>query len=167
MLVGGDICKALLKQEIRFRGLFPWTSLWFVVGWGFFCFVLWLGFFSWGSKEIYKVFLWGFGSISWKDDWDAKSTYGIAMAPSHSKAEAGAASAMARRKLVMEGSRSGAVWGRLCWATLTVRVPPRQACPGATVQPQPTPAPPAGSWVWYRLQEPAAWLASTGPALST
>lgn len=121
---------------------------------GFFCFVLWLVFFSWGSKKIYKVFLWGFGSISWKDDWDAKSTCGIAMAPSHSKAEAGAASAMARRKLVMEGSRSGAVWGRLCWATLIVCVPPTPSLPRCNSA---TPAHPCpSSWVLGLVRAPRA-----------
>lgn len=47
---------------------------------------------------------------------------------------------MARRKLV-ERSKSGAVWGRFCWDRL--RVGGMWAVP-----PLPTPAPPAGSWVW-------------------
>lgn len=46
MLVGGDLCKALLKQEIEFRGLFPRTSLQFVVG-----FVLWLLFFFFFPRD--------------------------------------------------------------------------------------------------------------------
>lgn len=74
MLVGGDICKALLKQEIRFSVLVPWTSLRFVVG-----FVL----FFRGSMEIYEVFLWGLGSIYGKGDWDAKPTCSTALAPSY------------------------------------------------------------------------------------
>lgn len=77
MLVGGDICKALLKQEIRFSVLVPWTSLRFVVG-----FVL----FFRGSMEIYEVFLWGLGSIYGKGDWDAKPTCSTAWAPSYGDA---------------------------------------------------------------------------------
>lgn len=48
MLVGGDICKALLKQEIRFSVLVPRTSLWFVVG-----FVL---FFFGGAQRFTRCF---------------------------------------------------------------------------------------------------------------
>lgn len=56
----------------------------------------------------------------------------------------------ARRNLMMERSKSGVIWGRLCWGRLRGDTLPLQAkvCFSATVLLQPTPA---LSWVCYQL----------------
>lgn len=75
MLVGGDICKALLKQGIRFSVLVPLTSSWFVVG-----FVL----FFRGAKRFMKCFSGILAVFMGTMIGEAEPTCGAAQAPSYS-----------------------------------------------------------------------------------
>lgn len=168
MLVGGDICKALLKQEIRFRGLFPWTSLWFVVGWVFlFCSVLWLVFFPEGVKRFTRCFSGALEAFRGKIIEMLNVPVALQWHPVTVKQRLEQQAQWPGESLWWRGAGVGPCGVGYAGPCSQSTSPPRQACPGATVQPQPTPAPPAGPWVWYGLQKPAAWLASTGPALST
>lgn len=119
MLVGGDICKALLKQEIRFRGLFPWTSLWFVVGFVLFC----VGcFFSKGAKRFTRCFSGALEVFSGKiiEMLNLPAALQRRSVTVKQWLEQQAPVNVARRKLVMERSKSGDAWGRLCWGRLGV-----------------------------------------------
>lgn len=123
MLVGGDICKALLKQEIQFRGLFPWTSLWFVVGFVLFCLVLWfrvLGIFPEEVKRFTRCFSVALEVFSGKMIEVLNLPVALQWHPVTVKQclKQQAPVNTARRKLMMERSQSGITWGRLCWGKL-------------------------------------------------
>lgn len=129
MLVGGDICKALLKQEIRFKGLFPWTSLWFVVG--FVGLVFCWGFFSRGVKRFMRRFSGALEVFSGEMTEVLNLPAALQGSPVTVKQwlRQQAPVDMARRKLVMERSKSGSTGGRLCWDTAAVCVLPTLSLP--------------------------------------
>lgn len=174
MLVGGDICKALLKQEIQFRGLFPWTSLWFVVGFVLFCLVLWfrvLGIFPEEVKRFTRCFSVALEVFSGKMIEVLNLPVALQWHPVTVKQCLKQQTPVntARRKLMMEKSKSGITWGRLCWGKLRrgTHFPPSQSLLQCNCAAPAHPCPSPGSWICYQLWEPVAWLASTGSTLAT